>query len=59
MSPWDTAAGVLLIQEAGGIVGTRTGKAYDDRGHLVAGSPRTYQALLELLRPHLPDDLVD
>ena len=59
LSPWDTAAGVLLIQEAGGNVGTLTGKAYDDRGHLVAGSPRTYQALLELLRPHLPDDLVD
>ena len=59
LSPWDTAAGVLLIQEAGGNVGTLTGKPYDDRGHLVAGSPRTYQALLELLRPHLPEDLID
>jgi myo-inositol-1(or 4)-monophosphatase len=59
LAPWDTAAGVLLVQEAGGNVGTFTGKPYDDRGHLVAGSPRIQQALLELLRPHLPEELVD
>ena len=50
---------MLLVQEAGGNVGTLTGKPYDDRGHLVAGSPPTYAALLELLRPHLPEELVD
>ncbi len=59
LSPWDTAAGILLIQEAGGSVGTFTGKTYEDGGHLVAGSPRAYTALLELLRPHLPEDLID
>ena len=59
LSPWDTAAGILLIQEAGGSVGTFTGKTYEDGGHLVAGSPRAYTALLELLRPHLPEELID
>jgi myo-inositol-1(or 4)-monophosphatase len=57
LAPWDTAAGVLLVQEAGGQVGTFAGRDYDDSGHIVAGSPKAYAALLELLRPHVPKDL--
>jgi len=57
LAPWDTAAGTLLIQEAGGRIGTLTGDDYQQGGHVVAGTPRVYDALLELLAPHVPDDL--
>ncbi len=57
LAPWDTAAGTLLIQEAGGRIGTLTGGEYQQGGHIVAGTPRVYTALLELLAPHVPPDL--
>jgi myo-inositol-1(or 4)-monophosphatase len=57
LAPWDTAAGTLLIQEAGGRVGTLTGGEYKDQGHIVAGTPRVYSALLEAIAPHLTPDL--
>ena len=57
LAPWDTAAGTLLIQEAGGRIGTLTGGEYKQGGHIVAGTPRVYTALLELLAPHVPPDL--
>jgi len=59
LSPWDTAAGTLLIQEAGGRIGTLTGAEYRQGGHIVAGSPKTYAALLELLAPYVPAELRD
>ncbi len=57
LKPWDTAAGWLLVTEAGGRVGTITGADYALGHDIVAGSPKTYEALLALLAPHLPDDL--
>ena len=57
LNPWDTAAGVLLVTEAGGRVGTLTGGEYNLGGDILAGSPKTYEALLELLAPHVPADL--
>jgi myo-inositol-1(or 4)-monophosphatase len=57
LSPWDTAAGSLLITEAGGRIGTLTGADYQLNGDVVAGSPKTYEALIALLAPHVPDDL--
>jgi len=57
LSPWDTAAGTLLVQEAGGLIGTLTGGEYRQGGNVVAGSPKIYTALLELLAPHVPADL--
>jgi myo-inositol-1(or 4)-monophosphatase len=57
LSPWDTAAGMLLITEAGGMVGTLTGGDYQHQGHIVAGSPKVYAALLETLRPFIPEEL--
>ena len=59
LKPWDTAAGTLLIQEAGGRIGTLSGGIYAQGGNLVAGSPRPYEALVELLAPHLTDKLRD
>jgi myo-inositol-1(or 4)-monophosphatase len=57
LSPWDTAAGNLLITEAGGRVGTMSGGDYADGGDLLTGSPKVYAALAELLAPHLTDEL--
>ena len=57
LSPWDTAAGSLLVVEAGGRVGTLTGGDYELGGDIVAGTPKTYEALIELLAPHVPEDL--
>ena len=57
LSAWDTAAGTLLIQEAGGRIGTLTGGEYRQEGHILAGTPKVYAALIELLAPHVPEDL--
>jgi hypothetical protein len=40
LSAWDTAAGTLLITEAGGRIGTLTGQPYTQGGHVVAGTPK-------------------
>lgn len=57
LAPWDTAAGTLLIQEAGGRIGTLTGGEYTQGGNVLAGSPKVYAALVELLNPHVPQEL--
>jgi myo-inositol-1(or 4)-monophosphatase len=57
LNPWDTAAGTLLIQEAGGRIGTLVGGEYRQAGNVVAGTPRVYAALLETLEPHVPEEL--
>ncbi|HKJ10140.1 MAG TPA: inositol-1-monophosphatase [Gammaproteobacteria bacterium] len=58
LKPWDMAAGALLIQEAGGIVGDFTGgHAFMDSGNVVAGNPKVFAAVIRAIRPHLPADL--
>ncbi len=57
LSPWDTAAGQLLITEAGGRVGTLAGEPYQDGGNIIAGCPRVFAALAELFTPLLGDEL--
>ncbi|HZF27141.1 MAG TPA: inositol monophosphatase family protein [Steroidobacteraceae bacterium] len=54
---WDTAAGSLLIVEAGGIIGTLTGSEYKQGGNIIAGTPKVYAALVECLAPHVPEEL--
>jgi len=54
---WDTAAGTLLIREAGGLIGTLDGGEYRQNGNVVAGNPRIFNALVEALAPHVPHDL--
>jgi myo-inositol-1(or 4)-monophosphatase len=57
LSPWDTAAGTLLITEAGGMVGRLNGGEYKNEGDIVVGTPKVYAPLLELLAPHVPPEL--
>lgn len=59
LGPWDTAAGSLLIEEAGGIVSTLSGAEYRQGGNIVAGAPRVHAALMQLLAPHVTPALRD
>src|SRR6188768_2472364 len=59
LQPWDTAAGTLLITEAGGRVGTIFGEDYKQGGHIIAGTPKVYAALVAELSPHAPASLRD
>jgi myo-inositol-1(or 4)-monophosphatase len=57
LKAWDTAAGTLLIREAGGLVGTLDGGEYRQNGNIVAGTPRVFNELIETLAPFLTDEL--
>jgi myo-inositol-1(or 4)-monophosphatase len=51
LSPWDMAAGSLLIQEAGGLVGDLGGEAgFMESGDICAATPKIFPALLEAMR---------
>jgi myo-inositol-1(or 4)-monophosphatase len=50
LSPWDMAAGSLLILEAGGLVSDFKGEAaYLDEGRIVCGAPKVFPQLLNLV----------
>ncbi len=50
LSPWDVAAGALLVTEAGGLVGNFTGDAdFLEQRECVAGNPRIYGQLVSIL----------
>ena len=52
LQPWDVAAGSLMITEAGGLIGNFTGEAdYLHQREVVAGSPKVYGQLVQLLTP--------
>jgi myo-inositol-1(or 4)-monophosphatase len=52
LSPWDVAAGALIVTEAGGLVGNFTGEAdYLHQRELVAGNPKVYGQLVTMLAP--------
>jgi myo-inositol-1(or 4)-monophosphatase len=57
LKPWDTAAGTLLIREAGGLVATLDGAEFKQNGNIVAGTPRVFNELIEALAPYLTDEL--
>ena len=51
LSPWDMAAGALMIQEAGGLVGDLRGEPnYLESGEIATATPKVYPGLLEALR---------
>ena len=54
LSPWDMAAGSLLITEAGGLVGDLKGEPnYLKSGNIVGGNPKVFVQLLQTLSPHV------
>ena len=51
LSPWDMAAGALLIQEAGGLVADLKGEqTFLESGDIATATPKIFTALLEALR---------
>jgi myo-inositol-1(or 4)-monophosphatase len=53
LSPWDVAAGSLLVTEAGGLVGNFTGEAeFLHQREVVAGCPKIYGQLVQMLAPY-------
>lgn len=58
LKPWDTAAGELLIIEAGGLVTDFSGgHSHTETGNVVAGSSKLIKEMLTDMRPHLPEAL--
>src|SRR5690242_10218683 len=58
LSPWDMAAGALMITEAGGMVGDLAGEnRYLETGNIVCGTPKGFVELLKAIGPHLPPAL--
>ena len=58
LSVWDFAAGALLIQEAGGVVSDiRGGSQHLESGNVIAAGVRLHRAIVDTIRPHLPDAL--
>jgi myo-inositol-1(or 4)-monophosphatase len=54
LSPWDMAAGALIIREAGGIVSGLDGSEdFLDTGHILCGSPKIYSGLARLFGPDI------
>ena len=58
LNAWDMAAGVLLVREAGGLVGD-LGGGHDflQTGNIVAAAPKLFPLMLREIRPHLSDTL--
>ena len=58
LKPWDTAAGELLIVEAGGLVTDfNGGHNHMKTGNIVAGNAAILKDILKEIRPHLGDAL--
>jgi myo-inositol-1(or 4)-monophosphatase len=53
LSPWDIAAGSLIITEAGGLIGNFTGESdFLYQREVVAGNPKVYAQLVQILAPY-------
>jgi myo-inositol-1(or 4)-monophosphatase len=53
LSPWDVAAGSLLVTEAGGLVGNFTGEPeFLEHKECLAGNPRIYGQLVPILHKY-------
>ncbi len=51
--PWDMAAGCLLISEAGGLVGDLSGgENYLKTGNIIAGTPKVFSQVLQVIDSH-------
>jgi len=58
LSQWEMEAGLLIVQEAGALVGDLSGgNNYRESGNLVCGNAKMFKALLKTIRPSLSADL--
>ncbi|WP_413585353.1 inositol monophosphatase family protein [Bdellovibrio sp. HCB274] len=57
IQPWDSAAGILLVEEAGGIVTTYRGDKYNPyKNSIIAGHPAIVKQLQSALAPHISQE---
>jgi myo-inositol-1(or 4)-monophosphatase len=57
LNPWDIAAGVIMIEEAGGIVSDfNGGKGYLKSGNIIGASESVYEQLLKIVQKHLKEE---
>lgn len=55
LSPWDMAAGAVLVTEAGGVVTDFTGgEQFMEEGHVVAAHPALIEQMLPRIARHFP-----
>lgn len=60
LSPWDMAAGSLLISESGGLVTDLDGEpTYLKSGNIVAGTPKVFAQLMQIIRNNKPAKTAD
>ncbi|HEX2163376.1 MAG TPA: inositol monophosphatase family protein [Thermoanaerobaculia bacterium] len=60
LSAWDLAAGVLMIEEAGGVVTDLDGgRGHLASGNVLAGGPAVHRDLLAIARRHASEALLD
>lgn len=53
LNPWDVAAGSLLVQEAGGLIGNFTGEAdFLHAGECLAANPKIYGLMVQMLQKY-------
>lgn len=58
LQPWDMAAGVLLIQEAGGIASDFDGgDRFMETGNIIAGGPKLQRAICQAIEPFVTESL--
>ena len=51
-SQWDTAAGIVLVREAGGFISDlEGGETYWDSGDICAANPKAWREIIKELRP--------
>ncbi len=54
LKPWDIAAGILLVKEAGGMVSDfKGGNSFMEKGNIVCASPKVFKPLLQIVGKHL------
>lgn len=59
LGPWDMAAGCLLITESGGLVSDLEGnETHLESGNIIAGNPKIFGQILQVIAPHLTKELI-
>ncbi len=54
LKPWDIAAGLLLVKEAGGLISDfKGGNDFYDSGNLVCGTPKVFKPILQSVQKHM------
>jgi myo-inositol-1(or 4)-monophosphatase len=60
LSPWDVAAGALLVTEAGGIITDFSGgQRWLERGNIVGAAPGVHEQLMQVIGRHTTEDKLD